>query len=262
MGRSGLLSIILLIIAVAAIGLLVFYFFFSRNQINQLTRSLNQTRQEVMDVKEEAEEAKMKTAEEAMGGIRSTADALKDVENPAVRLALIKAYASQLRPLLTAVSQKDLDTVLVYVEKNPEALVTRNPTLPREVVLAINNLKTRARNLRIAGVATMQKVDEALYTQGETVSLTGTIAFAQDDPALGGSVFTLTDSETGYVYYLVFNESNSQTIKSTMDGKEVRVTVRVTSRANEPLTFQVISGPTLVIGVTPSATQTPTPTTQ
>jgi hypothetical protein len=260
MSRSGLVSLTLLVIAILAIALFVFYFFFSRSKIDQLTRSLNETKEQVQNVGEESEEARREMAMEASEGIKSTAEAIKDVENPAVRLALIKAYAAQIRPLLTGQSQEDLDTVLVYIDKNPAVLVTKNPSLPQEVVLAINNLKTRARNLRIAGVATMQKVDEVLYTQGETVELMGTIAFVQDDPALGGSVFTLTDSETGYVYYLVFNEANSATIKEDMVNQEVEVTVRVTSRAYEPLTFQVVSGPTLAAQPTQGAQSTPAPT--
>ncbi len=265
MGKSGLLSIILAIVAVLAIGALVFYFFFSQSKIDQLTRALNETKQQVMDVKKESDEAKKETAMTAMEGMRSTADAIKDVQNPQVRLALIKAYAETLRPLLTSTSQKDLDTILVYVNGNPKVLVTKNPTLPKDVVLAINNLKTRARNLKIAGIATMQKIDKELYTQNEVVNLTGTIAFVEDDPALGGSVFTLTDSETGYVYYLVFNETNSETIKNSMLNKEVNVTVKVTSKANEPLTFQVVKGPTLAKASNPapasSAQSSPAPTT-
>lgn len=259
MNRSSLISLTLLIIAILAIVLLIFYFFFSRSRIDQLTRSLNETKEQVQNVGEESEEARREMAMEAAEGMKSTAEAIKDVENPAVRLALIKAYAAQIRPLLTGQSQKDLDTVLVYIDKNPAVLVTKNSSLPKEVVLAINNLKTRARNLRIAGVATMQKVDEVLYTQGETVELTGTIAYVADDPALGGSVFTLTDSETGYVYYLVFNETNSQTIKEDMVDRDVEVTVKVTSRAYEPLTFQVVTGPTLVTQPTGKTQASPTP---
>ncbi len=261
MSKSGLFSIFLLIVAVIALGLFLFNFFFSRSKIDQLTRSLNETKDQVENVKEESEEAKNEMAMGAAEGVKSTAEAIKDVENPAVRLALIKAYAAQLRLLLPSASQKDLDTVLVYLDKNPAVLVTKNPSLPKEVVTAINNLKTSARNLRTAGAATMQKVDEVLYTQGETVELTGTIAFVQDDPALGGSVFTLTDSETGYVYYFVFNEANSQTIKNTMVGKEVEVTIKVTSKTYEPLTFQVVSGPSLASTPSPSAGKaSPTPT--
>jgi len=258
MSKSGLLSIVLAIVAILAICALVFYFFFSQSKIDQLTRALDETKEQVMDVKKESDEAKKDTAMTAMEGVKSTAEAIKDVQNPLVRLALIKAYSTSLRPLLSTVSQKDLDTILVYVDKNPTVLVTKNPTLPKDVVLAINNLKTRSRNLKIAGIATMQKIDKELYTQNEIVNLTGKITFVEDDPALGGSVFTLTDSDTGYVYYLVFNETNSQTIKNSMLNKEVNVTVKVTSKASEPLTFQVIKGPTLATAASPAPTTTPT----
>lgn len=262
MGKSGFLSIILFGIALLAVIALVFYFFFSRSKIDQLTRALNETKQQVQDVKEESEEAKQDTAMAAISGMRSTAQAIQDIDNPQVRLALINAYAESLRPQLSSASQKDLETILVYVNGDPKVLVTQNPVLPKEVLLAINNLKTRARNLKIAGIATMQSLDKALYTDGEIVNLTGVIEFVQDDPALGGSVFTLTDSETGYVYYLVFNEANSQTIKNSMLGKEVNVTVKVTSKANEPLTFQVMRGPTLatVSPTRPAGTNVTSPT--
>lgn len=267
MGKSGILSVILAIVAILAVAALVFYFFFSQSKIDQLTKSLNETKQQVMDVKEASDEAKKDTAMTAIEGMRSTAQAIQDVKNPTVRLALIKAYAESLRPALSSASQDDLDTVLVYVDKNPTVLVTKNPSLPPDVLQAINNLKTRARNLRIAGIATMQSMDEIIYRQNEIVNLTGTIAFVEDDPALGGSVFTLTDSETGYVYYLVFNETNSQTIKNTMLDEEVDVTIQVTSKANEPLTFKVTKGPTLATSTTPTPTSSaavasPTPMAQ
>lgn len=265
MGKSSFISIILFGIAVLAIIALVFYFFFSRSKIDQLTRALNETKQQVMDVQKESEEAKKETAMEVIEGTRSTAQAIKDIENPQVRLALINAYAQNLRPQLSTANQKDLETILVYVNGDPKILVTKNPVLPKEVLLAINNLKTQVRNLKIAGIATMQSIDEKLYTQNEIVNLTGVISFVGDDPALGGSVFTLTDSETGYVYYLVFNEANSQNIKNSMLDKEVDVTIKVTSKVNEPLTFQVMKGPTLTNTPTPtkSATNTsPTPIAQ
>lgn len=256
MSKSGFLSIILLIIATCAVAALIFYFFFSQSKIDQLTRALDETKQQVMDVKKESEEAKKETAMTAINGMRSTAEAIKDIENPTVRLALIKAYAQSIRPALSTASQKDLDTVLVFIEGDPKVLITKNPILPKEVVLAINNLKTRMRNLKIAGIATMQSLDKKLYTQGEIINLTGEIAFVEDDPALGGSIFTLTDSETGYVYYLVFNETNSQNIKDSMLNEEVNVTIKVTSKANEPLTFEVVKGPTLATSAKPTTKPT------
>lgn len=261
-GKSRNLTYILIfVLFLIVIALLGGGLYIGHSRINQLTRQLNQTQKQVQNVQQEANKTKEDTTQAAMNGIKDTAGAIKDVENPVIRLALAQAYAQNLKQYLTKSSQTDLDTILLYVNDNPKVLVTKNPTLPKEVALAVSNLKTAVRNLKIAGVATMQKIDKELYTQGEVVTLTGTINYVEDDTDLSGSIFTLTDSKTGYVYYFEFNEANSKIIEETMDGKEVTVTVKVTSKANEPLTFQVIKGPTLVTtSPAPSITNTPTST--
>jgi len=166
---------------------------------------------------------------------------------------LLKAYTSSLKNSLSKQDLADLDRITLYIQGNPSVIVTKNPDLPADVAQAIANIKLKAKALRNKAVVVIKdEVDKATYTQGEEIMLTGTISFVEDDAVYGGSIFMLTDSETGNTYYLHFNETNSQTIKNTMLDEKVTVDVKVTSKANEPLAFEVVSGPTL-------AKQTPTP---
>jgi hypothetical protein len=259
-GKSRNLTYLLIfILLLVVIGLLAGGFYINHSRIDNLTKSLEKTQNQVQNAKDTSDEAKEKTAKEAMGGIENTAEAIKDIDNPTVRLTLTKAYAASLRPLLSSARQADLDAVMVYINGNPKVLVTKNTVLPKDVAVAVSNLKTAVKNLKVKGVVTMQKVDKQIYTQGEVVTLTGNLAYVSDDSDLNGSIFTLTDTKTGYVYYLEFNEANSQLIEDTMDGKDVMMTVKVTSKANDPLTFQVLSGPTLLPGASKPSQVTNTP---
>ncbi len=259
--RSSFIIVSLFIITAVIIGLFIAGFIFNKSKIDQLTQSLQETQKQVQDVKQQTEESKESVMEAKMEGLQDAAGAIKDVKNPAVRLALTKAYLASIRSQLTPANQKDLDSVIVYLEKNPNAIFVKATTLPPDVIQSVNNLKTAVKAKKIAGIMTMQKIDKAIYSPGEIINLTGTIQFVQDDEITGGSIFTLTDSETGYVYYLEFNEANSQTIKNSMLGETVKVSVKVTSKANEDLTFQVLTGPTPVAVPTQSSNSSPTPTT-
>lgn len=243
--KSNTLSIVALVLLVILGGLFVFTFFFNRSQIDQLTKSLQETKEQIANVQNEAAGGRQDVKDAASNAAGDIAGAISDVDNPAVRLALVKAYATRLKTLLTPSEQEDLDTIVVYFDKNPEVLFADNPTLPADVKTAIANIKTKLTNAKSNSVATMQAIDEELYTPGETASITGTIAYVGDDELLEGSFFTVTDSETGYVYYLHLNNANSKSVQDTMLDEEVTVEIKVTSKAGEPLTFQVVSGPTL-----------------
>lgn len=254
------ITTILLILAIIVIIILVGGFLFNYTRIDQLTRSLQDTQKQVQEVRNESDQAKANLQGQAKEGLSNIADAIKDVENPAVRLALVKAYAARLNSFLTPSERNDLNTVVVYIEKNPDVLFSENPNLPQDVRTALNRIRTKVTSLTGNSVATMQEIDEAIYSPGETVTITGTIEYVGEDEVLGGGIFTLTDSETGYVYYLHFNQANSQNIQENMVGEEVSVNIRVTSRANEPLTFQVVSGPTQSDTQDAETTSAPQPT--
>ncbi len=264
---SNTLTVIVLVLLVILAALLIFGFFFNRSKIDELTKSLQKTQEQIANVQNEAQGGRENVADTALTSAEDIASAISDVDNPTVRLALAKAYAVRLRALLTASEQEDLDTVVVYFEKNPKVLFENNPTLPAEVKTALANLKTKLTSAKSNSVATMQAVDKATYTSGEIVTVTGTIAYVGDDEILGGSIFTLTDSETGYVYYLHLNNTNSQNVQDTMLDEEVTVDIKVTSKAGDPFTFQVVSGPTIASeseeteDTEETTTTTPSPTT-
>jgi flagellar basal body-associated protein FliL len=240
-GKSRNLTYILIFVLVFIIvAILAGGYYLNYSKVNQLNRKIDQTQKDVEKVKEDTAEKKQNAMEEI---------------NPetVVRLALLKAYTSSLKNSLSKQDLADLDRITLYIQGNPSVIVTKNPDLPADVAQAIANIKLKAKALRNKAVVVIKdEVDKATYTQGEEIMLTGTISFVEDDAVYGGSIFMLTDSETGNTYYLHFNETNSQTIKNTMLDEKVTVDVKVTSKANEPLAFEVVSGPTL-------AKQTPTP---
>lgn len=258
------ITTILLTLAIIAIIILLGGFLFNYTRIDQLTRSLEDTKKQIQNVQMTSQDAKENVQESAMEGAQDIASAIKDVENPAARLALAKAYAARLNSFLTASERSDLNTVVLYIEKNPSALYADNPNLPADVQDSLDNLRAKLSTVRSNSVATIQEVDEATYSLNEELTITGTIRFVDDDEVLGGSIFALEDKETGNIFYLHFNEANSENIKQNMLDQEVSIEIRVTSRAGQPLTFQVVSGPVLAEETsdeteptTPAATATP-----
>jgi hypothetical protein len=234
-GSSRNLTYILIFVLVFVIvAILAGGYYLNYSKVNQLTRKVEQTQKDVEKVKEDTKEKKQ--------------EAIENI-NPetVVRLALIKAYTDSLKTSLNKTDLEDLDRITLYIQGNPNVIVTKNPDLPQDIAQAVANIKAKAKATKTKAVVVVKtQVDNATYKQGEELTITGTISFVEDDAVYGGSIFMLTDSETGNSYYLHFNETNSQTIKNTMLDKEVTVDVKVTSKANEPLTFEVVSGPTLV----------------
>jgi hypothetical protein len=240
-GKSkNLIYIIILILVLIIVAILAGGYYLNYSKVDQLSRTLEQTQKDVEKVKEDTQEKKQ--------------DAIEEI-NPetVVKLALLKAYATSLRSSLTKAELEDLDRITLYIQGNPNVIVTKNPNLPQDIAQAAANIKLKAKALRNKAVVVIKdEADKATYTLGEEVTLTGTISFVEDDAIYGGSIFMLTESETGNTYYLHFNEANSQNIKNTMLDEQVTVDVKVTSKANEPLSFEVVSGPTMV-------KQSPTP---
>lgn len=253
--NTGWIIGIVALIALAIVGGL---WFLNRTKIDQLSRQLAQTQQEVQEVQQESQQTKEGVADSLREGADNITDAIGDIKNPAVRLALAKAYAEKLRGVLDAQTEEDLDTILVYVEKNPTVLVSKPAQLPAEVQTAINNVKTKLANARASVATTVADAKEAAALKvGQGIRLEGTITFVADDPVLGGSVFMLTTDE-GKKYYLQFNEANSTNVKNSMVGKEVSVQVRITGIEDGDIRFDVISGPTLVSSA-PTATKSAAP---
>lgn len=244
------------IIGAIAIVLLIGLWFVNRSSIDDLSRQLAQTQSQVMNVQKETQEAKSEVKDEMKEGVDQISGALDDINNPIVRLALTKAYVSKLQSTLDAKSKEDLNVILVYVQKNPTVLVKKPATWPADVQQAVTNLQTKLASAR-ASVAT-SVADAQTATQAKVndlLTLTGTLAFVSDDSTLGGSVFVMTTTEGGKKYYFEFNKTTSDQIKSSMLGKEVSIRVKVTGIEDGHVTYDVVSGPTLV-----SATPTAAPT--
>lgn len=236
----------------------------NRNKITQLSKSLTQTQEQVEDVSQESQEAQESIKNEIKEGVSEIAGSIKDINNPLVRLALAKAYTEKLKDVVDSQTKEDLNTVILYIEKQPAVLLQKTPQLPSEVQQALTNIKASIAKAKVSAVATSLSTALATTTDiGDTVTLTGTLEFVQDDTITGGSIFMLTDSETGEKYYLEFNATNSTSVKN-MVGKEVSVKVKITGNENGIVTYDVVSGPTLAttspmptVTAQPKATATP-----
>ena len=236
----NLTYILIFVLVFIIVAILAGGYYLNYSKVDQLSRKIDQTQKDVEKVKEDTKDKKQ--------------DAIEEI-NPetVIRLALLKAYAMSLKSSLTKTEMEDLDRITLYIQGNPSVIVTKNPDLPADIAQAIANINLKTKALRNKAVAVIkEEVDKATYTLGEEVTLTGPISFVEDDTVYGGSIFMLTDTETGNSYYFHFNEANSQTIKDTLLDEEVTVDIKVTSKAGEPLTFEVVSGPTIV-------KQSPTP---
>jgi len=244
--KNSLLYITLFIITSIIIILIAGAFFFNYSKMDQLTRSLSQVQNELQQVKEGKTEKKQ--------------DLVENINPETIaRLALIKAYTNSFKASLNKADLDNLDRITLYIEGNPDVIITKNPNLPEDIKEALASIKLKTNALKNIAVATVKKqVDQATYTLNEKVTLTGPITFVEDDEIYGGSIFELTDTKTGNIYYLHFNEANSTSIKNTMLDEVVTVDIQVTSKVGEPLTFEVVSGPTLIKqSPTPQTTSTP-----
>lgn len=254
--KSSTGMIIGVVAAVAVVGLIALWFI-NRSSIDQLTRQVTNTQDQVQDVQSEANKAQENVGEAIKEGVEDVANSIGDINNPVVRLALAKAYVAKLQSTLDAKSKEDLNVVLVYVQRQPTVLVKPPATWPADVQQALTNLKTKLANAKASVATFMADAKETVqYKVNDLLTLTGTLEFVSDDSVLGGSVFMLTETGTGKKYYFEFNQANSEQIKSTMVGKEVSIKVKITGIEGGNVTFDVVSGPTLVV-----ATVTPVPTT-
>lgn len=238
--KGSTLTIVLAVVAVALAAGLGYVWYSNNKVILELNKRYTETQSELTKVKSEAQEAR----EEVKA-------AASDVSTPLGRLALLRAFTAKAEKVLSKAGKDNLDTVIVYIEKQPEVLLEKNPQLPADVRQAVTELKKELQQVKIKASAVQSTSDEAKV--GTTVTLEGTLDFIQSDAVMGGGVFSLVDDETGAKYFFYFAPATSTNLQQTMVGKTVTVDVLITNAAKGMVTYDVVSGPTLV-------TSTPSPT--
>jgi len=243
--------VVITVLVLAILGLI----FVNSSVTNKLKRELSQAQNELNDIRNEQTEAENELAQELQEGVQEIAEEITDLDSPLARFILTKAYASQLRDLLTPDGVENLDKIIVYVEKTPTVLVQPNPTLPTEISQAVQDLKSEVATLRASSVAT--SVETVNSQVGQSMTITGVLAEVSEDTILGGSVFKITTTE-GEEYYLQLSDTNA-VAASKLVGEEVEAIVEITGSENGLVTYDVVTGPTAVNAV-PTATPTGTPT--
>lgn len=242
------LSIGIIIILLLAVGLLVANTVTSQGKMTQLQNELTTAKEQLVDLENQIAQSKKAVVEEAQQQAQEVAAAFAEIESPVSRWALVKQFYAKIASALQPETKKQLDTVIVFVEKQPVVLVDPSQ-LPASMSAILSTAKAELKAAR--GAVATQKSSEATGTAspsavvGKTFNLTGTLTFLEDDPVLGGSYFKLTDTNYGEPFVLYLNGTTAATTKSTMEGKVVTVQVKVTSEKGGIVTYDVISGPTL-----------------
>jgi outer membrane murein-binding lipoprotein Lpp len=257
--QTGSGSTVLIIILAVVAGLAVAGALYNQNRVMQLQKQLADLTKQVQEVNQQAEAVRQDVLNAAEGGLEDVAKAIQGVDSPQVRLSLFKAYANKLKAALTPEAKIDLDKIIVYVEKQPVVLVQKPAQLPAEIQTAIDNIKTEVQKAKVTAVAatTMkQTAGTPTPAAGKTVVLTGMLAEGPADTMLGGNVYTLVDNTDGQTYYFQFSDTNAVKVNS-MVGQDVSITIKTTgTTADGMVTYEVVSGPTLVADVTPTVKPT------
>ena len=254
--QAGSGSTILIIILAIVAALAVAGALYNQNRVMQLQKQVANLTNQVQQVNQEAQQAKQNVGQEVAQGLQNVAQAIQGIDNPKVRLSLFQAYANKLKALLTPETKADLDKIIVYVEKQPMVLVQKPAQVPAEIQTAIENIKAEVQKAKVKAVATStvtQMAGTPTPAVGKTVELTGTLTAGPTDTILGGNVYSLVDKTDGQTYYFQFSEANAAKVNS-MVGQEVTITIKTTgTTADGMVTYEVVTGPTPVSAVTPTA---------
>lgn len=249
-GSAGkVIAIIILVLLIVAV---VVGLFVQPDLLTKLTRSFSKTQNQVENVQEETAEAQQEVVSETQEGLQEVGQAISEVDNPLIRLMLAKAYATKLTSALSEQGKEDLNTVIVYVEKQPEILIQPTPAWPAEVKAALTRLQTEIAKAKVKSVAVslIKAIEDANSKVGDSVKLTG-LWESTDQAETLGSVFMLTDSTSGQVYYFQMSGTAAENAMELV-GSEVTVTVKITSEEDGYVTYDVVSGPTEVPVTTPT----------
>lgn len=249
---STILIVVLALLALGALGWAVY----NQSLVDNLKRELANTQEQLTQVNQETEEARQELMGEAQEGLEEIGQAIREVDNPQLRLSLFQAYATKLRTLLTPESQTELDKVVVYVVKQPVVLVQAPEQMPAEIQASLQAIKTEISQAKVKAVASskLEDVTGPTPAEGKTVTLTGILEYVGTDSVTGAGVFKLTNEGDEQVYYFQFNSANAQQYQTSLVGQPVTMTVKITGQANGYVTYEVMSGPT--ISVTPTVKPT------
>lgn len=240
--QGSALTIILVLMAIA-LGLVIGgMWYLNTTKVAQLQKSLDETKNELAMVKSEKEQAK-----------EDVKKALGNVETPLGKFMLLKAFTVRAQKVLSAAAKKDIDTIVVFVQKQPEVLIQDKPQLPADVQKAVTSVKAEIVKAKIGGSAIKTSTDKDKI--GTKATLEGTLTYVQQEAVLGGGMFSLVDDATGMKYYFYFDPATTKTLQNSMVGKTVTVDVLITGAANGMVTYDVVSGPTLVTAPTTEPTQ-------
>lgn len=243
----GKISVVIMIFLLVAIAAMIAYNVVIQGKVQELTTQVAQSKEQIATAELLVAQTKAQQAQKEQE--MSVAQQFAELDNPAARLALVKKYYSKIAAALKPATKNQVDTVIIYVEKQPAVLV--DPTqLPASysAILAIAKDELKAAKVALA----IKKVEEATTVTasastviGKTYQLTGMFNFAHDDPVLGGSYFKMTDTNYGEPFYLYLSSANAASAKTELDNQIATVKVKVTGQKDGYVSYDVLSGPTL-----------------
>lgn len=249
-GAVGFGVIIAVVVGVAALG----WILYQQTRVTSLEKELADTKGQLEQVGQATQQAAEGVANALVDGAGDIRNAIAGIDNPVLRLELFKAYADRIRDSLTAETQEELDEVVVFVEKNMTVLMTPNPDLPEEIKASIAKIKEELSAEETDEIASTQMESEeaAKLKVGTEVEVTGVLQFAGEDPVTGAGVFTMKTAE-GMTLYFSFSPANTASYQEDFNGKEVTMTLEITSIEEDVVLYDVTSGPKLA--ATPAPTE-------
>lgn len=237
-----------ILITVGVLAALVVLAVMNRSALTELSRKIGKTQDQVNDVANQVEESKDAMMDEAADQAQQVADSMLTVDNPIIRLLLLNAYKTRIANTLTSKTQNDLNTVIVFVQKQPTVLLQPTSSYPADIQTALSSVASAAAKLKASVAATAQtptQPETANPVVGQTATITGEIRFVAQDPILGGSYFQMNQTNYGQPFFFYLNPTTSSQVMADMEGQVVSVEVEITSVEDGYVTYTVTSGPTL-----------------
>jgi len=154
---------------------------------------------------------------------------------------IITEFADYVEPLLSEEGKDNLKIITDYVEEDPAVLKLDYDEHPEEVREAYEDLKSELNYTFGSGERPDIYVEEGAEYQVEG------ILEETDEESPMGPVYKVVDQNTNADLYFIFDTATVSNIESeALVGESVEITIKITGVDGTNVTYEVLSGPTLI----------------